>query len=311
MDKLFVKKKSVFEYLHGYFFMLIGCVCYGMSTSFFLEPSSIVAGGASGLAVTINYWWQSLPVGMLIIAINIPILIFGIRAQGWRFIIKCLVTVVCLGVITDLLTLISFVTETVDDKILCSLYGGILQGIGIGLFVRFEFSSGGTELLGRLITKKARFLKINVCIGVLDAIVVILGTIVTWQVNGVNNMLYALIVIFCSTKVSEIVLVGLEKSKFCFIITEKGSEISELLVKNSPRGVTMITGEGMYTHKNRNVLMTCIRNRQLSQLKALVYSVDPNAFVIVNDANEVRGNGFQSLIEDAPVDEKTEKNKNK
>ena len=302
MDKLFTKKKTAFEHLHGYFFMLLGCLCYGMSTSLFLEPMSIVAGGISGLAVTLNFLWNFLPVGMLIIALNIPILIFGIKAQGWKFIVKCLIKVVCLGVITDLLAKLSFVTQSVDDKVLCSLYGGILQGFGIGLFVRFEFSSGGTELLGRLISNKIKSLKINVCVGILDAIVVIVGTIITWQANDINNMLYALIVIFCSTKVSEIVLVGLEKSKFCFIITEKGEEVSELLVKNSPRGVTMITGEGMYTHKNRNVLMTCVRNRQLPQLKALVYSVDRNAFVIVSDATEVRGNGFQSLKEDAMND---------
>ncbi len=288
--------------------MLLGCLCYGASTSLFLEPTSIVAGGISGLAVTFNYIWNILPVGMLIIALNLPILLLAIKAQGWRFVLKCLITVVCLGVITDLLAEFSFITETVTDKVICSLYGGVLQGIGIGLFVRFEFSSGGTELLGRLVSNKIKSLKINVCVGILDAIIVIIGTIITWKTNGINNMLYALIVIFCSTKVSEIVLVGLEKSKFCFIISEKGAEISELLVKNSPRGVTMITGEGMYTHKNRNVLMTCVKNRQLPQLKHLVYSVDTNAFVIVSDANEVRGKGFTSLAEGEPKEILADKN---
>ncbi len=294
MEKLFVKKKSIFERFQGYIFMLIGCLCYGVSTTLFLEPNSIVAGGVSGLAVVLNFVWKFLPVGMLIIAINIPILCFAIKHQGWKFVFKCLLTVVCLGLITDALFFVSFITESVTDKVICSLYGGVFQGIGIGLFVRFEFSSGGTELLGRLLTSKVKSLKINVCVGILDAIVVIIGTIVT---KDINNMLYALIVIFCSTRVSEIVLVGLEKSKFCFIISEKGEEISNLLVKNSPRGVTMITGEGMYTHKNRNVLMTCVKNRQLPQLKHLVYSVDPNAFVIINDAKEVRGKGFESLAE--------------
>ena len=274
--------------------MLLGCVCYGISTSFFLEPNSIVAGGVSGLAVVINYLFNNLPVGMLIIAINLPILIFGIKAQGWEFILKCLLTVVCLGLITDLLVFFAFITETVTDKVITSLYAGICQGIGIGLFVRYQFSSGGTELLGRLISNKIKFIKINVCVGVLDAVVVIVGTFVT---NDINNMLYALIVIFCSTKVSEVILVGIEKSKLCIIISDKGWEISEVLLKNSPRGVTMISGEGMYTHKNHNVLITCVKNRQLSELKMFVYKVDPNAFVIVNDANEVRGKGFMALNE--------------
>ena len=290
-----IHKKTFFEHFKGYLFMLLGCVCYGVSTSFFLEPNSIVAGGVSGLAVVINYLFNSLPVGMLIIAINLPILILGIKAQGWEFILKCLLTVVCLGLITDLLALFAFITESVTDKVITSLYAGVCQGLGIGLFVRYQFSSGGTELLGRLISNKLKFLKINVCVGILDAIVVIVGTFVT---KDINNMLYALIVIFCSTKVSEIILVGIEKSKLCIIITDKGTEISDVLIKNSPRGITMISGEGMYTHKNHNVLFTCVKNRQLSELKHFVYRVDPNAFVIVNDANEVRGKGFMSLKED-------------
>ena len=295
MDKLFVKKKSFFEHFKGYLFMLIACVFYGASTSFFLGPRSIVAGGVSGLAVTLNYLWEFLPVGMLIIAINLPILIFGIRSQGLKFILKCLLTVVVLGIITDLLAEVAFITESVEDKVICSLYGGVLQGLGIGLFVKYEFSSGGTELLGRLISNKIKLVKINVCLGILDAIVVIVGTIVT---KDINNMLYALIVIFCSTKVSEIVLVGLEKSKLCIIISDKGAEISEILIKSSPRGVTMISGEGMYTHKNHNVLMTCVKNRQLHGLKRLVHSIDENAFVIVTDANEVRGKGFMKFDEE-------------
>ncbi len=123
--------------------MLLGCLAYGTSTSLFLAPRSIVAGGISGLAVMLNLLFEELPVGMLIIALNAPILIAGIRMQGWKFIIRALITIVSLGVVTDLLAKIPFQP---DDSVLASLYGGILQGIGIGLFLRYEFSSGGTEL---------------------------------------------------------------------------------------------------------------------------------------------------------------------
>ena len=135
-------------------------------------------------------------------------------------------------------------------------------------------------------------LKIPVCVGILDGIIVVLGAIVT---NSPDNMLYALIVIFASTKVSEIVLTGLEKSKLCIIITDKGEELSNVLVHNSPRGVTMLQGQGMYTNKEHRVLLTCVKNRQLTQLKLLVNSVDQNAFIIINESIEVRGQGFQSL----------------
>ena len=284
-------KQKVLQELKGYLFMLIGCLAYGSATSLFLAPASIVAGGVSGFAVMLNLLFDNLPVGMMIIALNIPILIAGLRMQGLKFILRALITIVTLGVVTDLLAYIPF---TPEEGVLASLYGGICQGIGIGFFLRYEFSSGGTELLGRIISNIVKVVRIPVCVGILDGIVVVLGAIVT---KDPNNMLYALIVIFVSTKLSEWILVGGEKSKLCIIITDKGKEISDTLLQNSPRGVTKLDGEGMYTHKGRDVLLTCVKKRQLNQLKQLVYNVDRHALIIVNDSVEVRGQGFQALDE--------------
>lgn len=284
-------KKAILTEAKGYVFMLIGCVMYALSTRLFLAPNSIVAGGVSGLSVLINLLNEKIPIGLISIAINIPILVAGIKFQGWKFIYRCLVTIVTLGVVTDIFEVLPALTT---DGVLASLYGGVCQGIAIGLFVRFEFSSGGTELLGRLISRFVKVLKIPVCVGILDAIIVIAGAIVT---KNPANMLYALIVVFVSTKVSEIVLVGLDKSKLCFIISEKGEEIAKTLLEKSPRGVTMINGEGMYTHSEKNILLTCVKNAQLTQLKQIVKEVDESAFIIINDSVEVRGKGFQNLNE--------------
>ena len=284
--------KKIWEEAKGYLFMLVGCLFYGASTSLFLAPNSVVAGGISGLAVLINILYDKISVGILIIAINLPILILAIKFQGWKFIFRCLITIATLSVVTDLLALCPPLTE---DGILAALYGGICQGVGIGLFVRYQFSSGGTELLGRLINRVARFISIPVCVGILDGIIVVLGAIF---LKNPSNMFHALIVIFGSTKISEMILVGLEKSKLCIIITDKGKEISDVLLKNSPRGITMLNGEGMYTQKERNVLLTCVKNHQLTQLKQIVKDVDENAFIIVNDSAEVRGKGFKQLGND-------------
>lgn len=284
--------KKIWEEAKGYLFMLVGCLFYGVSTSLFLAPNSVVAGGVSGLAVLINILYDKISVGILIIAINLPILILAIKFQGWKFIFRCLITIATLSVVTDLLALCPPLT---DDGILAALYGGICQGIGIGLFVRYQFSSGGTELLGRLINRVARFISIPVYVGILDGIIVVLGAIF---LKNPSNMFHALIVIFGSTKISEMILVGLEKSKLCIIITDKGKEISDVLLQNSPRGITMLNGEGMYTQKERNVLLTCVKNHQLTQLKQLVKDVDENAFIIVNDSAEVRGKGFKQLGND-------------
>lgn len=285
-------KENILNEAKGYLFMLIGCLAYGASTSFFLADNEIIAGGVTGLAVLINYLNENILIGMVSIAINLPILVLGVKFQGWKFVFRCLVTVATLGIVTDLLDLIPAADPLTDDGVLASLYGGICQGIGIGLFVRFEFSSGGTELLGRIIARFTKGIKIPVWVGILDGAIVVIGSIVT---GNPQNMLYALIVVFVSTKVSEIVLVGLEKSKLCIIISDKGEEISQTLIEKSPRGVTMLDGQGMYSHKDHNVILTCVKNHQLTQLKQIVKSIDDHAFIIINDSVEVRGQGFQSL----------------
>ena len=275
----------------GYLFMMLAGTAYAMSTTLFLAPNAIIAGGMAGIAVMINMFNENVPIGLTIILLNLPIYALALKFCGFKLVAKCLLTVTTLGVITDLITVFPGVT---NDPILASLYGGVCQGIGIGLFVKYEFSSGGTELMARLICGWIKASKIPIFVGILDGIIVITGAIVT---QNINNLLYALIVIFVSTKVSEVVLVGLEKSKFCLIITDKGAELSDVLIHRSPRGVTMLEGEGMYTHKQHNVVMTCVKNRQLTQLKQIVSEVDKNAFIIINDSIEVRGKGFQSLQE--------------
>lgn len=297
-------KKDLLDEIKGYIFMFLGCIAYGASTALFLEPNGIVAGGVTGLAVLFRMIINApITVGVWFIIINLPILLLGVKSQGIKFIIRCLITILTLGVITDLIEIINISLGNVnalgesvaltDDKVLSSLYGGICQGIGIGLFVRFQFSSGGTELLARLISKITKGISIPVVLGLLDGAIVVVGAVAT----GVENILHALIVVFVSTKLSEIVLVGLEKSKLCIIITNMGEEVSKALIENGPRGVTMLNGEGMYTHQTHNVLLTCVKNSELTRVKKIINTVDQKAFVIVNESVEVRGQGFKSLSE--------------
>lgn len=288
-----MKKEQTIKSIKEFSFMILACICYALSTVLFLAPNSIVAGGMTGLSVLINIIIDDLiPIGTIFILANIPVLILGIRYCGIKFVLKCLITVTSLGLITDLLGL--FLYKFTDDYILASLYGGICQGIGIGLFIKYKFSSGGTELLGRVISKWTKISNIPIFVGLLDGIIVILGSIFT---QNPNNMLYALIVIFVSTKVSEVVLMGLERSKVCIIVSDKGDEISKVLLENSPRGVTMLNGIGMYTKKEHEILLSCVKNRQLTQLKEIVKSIDPSAFIMINDAVEVRGKGFKDISE--------------
>ena len=283
------KKITLQTEFKRYFFMIMGCFSYSLSLQMFLIPNEIVGGGVSGAASLINIM-TGLPAGLFIVLINLPILFFGFRLMGWQFILRCFITTTTLGLTTELLAL--FVNPLTDNKILAAAYGGILQGIGIGLFIKYETSSGGTELLGRITNHAIPFGSIATHVAIFDALVVILGAV---ALENPENILFALILIFVSAKVSDLLVLGLNKAKLCYIITTKAEEISEFLIANSPRGVTLINGEGMYTKQPKGVLLTCVKNGQIASLKLSIKQLDENAFVIVTDANEVYGKGFKRI----------------
>lgn len=283
------KKTLIIKETRRYFFMVIACFLYALSLQMFLIPNKIVGGGVSGAASLIEIV-TTLPAGLFIVIINIPILIFGFKLMGWKFILRCFITTATLGLATEIL---SFFTVAITENALLSAgYGGILQGVSIGLFIKYETSSGGTELLGRLTHHVIPYGSIATHVAVIDALIVIMGAIV---LQNPENILYALILIFISAKVSDMVIVGLSKAKMCYIITTKAEEISDFLIANSPRGVTLVNGEGMFSKTPRGVLMTCIKSNQVSHLKASIHKLDENAFVIVTDANEVYGKGFKNI----------------
>jgi uncharacterized membrane-anchored protein YitT (DUF2179 family) len=283
------KKALIIKETRRYFFMVIACFLYALSLQMFLIPNKIVGGGVSGAASLIEIV-TTLPAGLFIVIINIPILIFGFKLMGWKFILRCFITTATLGLATEIL---SFFTVAITENALLSAgYGGILQGVSIGLFIKYETSSGGTELLGRLTHHVIPYGSIATHVAVIDALIVIMGAIV---LQNPENILYALILIFISAKVSDMIIVGLSKAKMCYIITTKAEEISDFLIANSPRGVTLVNGEGMFSKTPRGVLMTCIKSNQVSHLKASIHKLDENAFVIVTDANEVYGKGFKNI----------------
>lgn len=288
-DKKIIVKDSVKRYL----FMIIGCISYALSLRIFLIPNRIVGGGVSGAASLIEILTQ-IPAGYFILAINVPILIAGFKLMGWRFIVRCLITTAALSGFTNLLGLpvFDFLQDITHDPVLAALYGGILQGVGIGFFIRFEMSSGGTELLGRITHSVLPVFSIATHVAVFDGLVVIIGAVV---LKNPENVLYALILIFVSAKVSDIIVLGLNKAKLCYVITEKPLEISEFLIHHSPRGITLLKGEGMYSKTEKDVLLTCVKNHQITQLKSVVKSIDEHAFVIVTEATEVYGKGFHSF----------------
>ncbi|MBO4251884.1 MAG: YitT family protein [Clostridia bacterium] len=286
-------KQNTSDIIKRYAFMVIGCISYALSLRMFLIPNKIVGGGVSGAASLIEIL-TAIPAGYFIFAINIPILILGFKLMGWRFIVRCLITTASLSAFTNLfgLNLFDFLQGITASPILASLYGGVLQGIGIGLFIKFEMSSGGTELLGRLTHHVLPVFSIATHVAIFDGIVVLAGAIV---LKNPENVLYALILVFVSAKVSDVLVLGLNKAKLCYIISDKAEEIGDFLIHHSPRGITFLHGKGMYTGNEKGVLLTCVKSHQIQSLKTMVKSIDAHAFVIVGEATEVYGKGFTRI----------------
>ena len=283
-------KKIVLRECVRFTAMAVGCCLYALGVDCFLVHNKIVGGGASGLATLVYLLTDGkVGIGIMTVAINIPILLLGLRQLGWKFMLRCLVTIGVLALFNELFIGLPNLT---DNRILASVYGGILQGIGIGLFVKFKVSSGGTELLGREIRHWFKFFSIPVWTAILDAVIILSGAI---ALRDIENVLYALILIFVSAKTSDILIMGINRSKLCYVITDRGEEISQFLLSHSPRGITMLEGKGMYTGQDHQVLMTCVKPQQIDQLKAAVKQIDEHAFVIVGDANEVIGKGFTDM----------------
>ena len=283
-----------------YSMMVLACASYAVGFCFFIEPNNIVAGAMTGLAMVVNHFISAIPVGIWGYILNAPIIIISFFQEGKKFTFNCLITLVVLyAFIWGLDSIIAHYNIYVNLSSIGLgllpnvMFGAILQGIAVGLYCKYRCSSGGTELFGRFIHewthKKASIPVFN---GICDAVIVILGFL---TFKNVSNLFYAFIVIFIITKVSDLVLVGFASSKLCYIITDKGEEIGHFLVQHSPRGVTLIEGKGMYTDKERKILMTVVKKNQLTKLKEMIESLDQNAFMIVSETNEVLGNGFKKL----------------
>lgn len=283
-----MKREQMKESVLRYLFMAVGCFFYAMSLDLFLIPNSIVGGGVTGAATLLNILF-GFGVGLLTMALNLPILLAGLKTEGLAFIIRCLVTNTLLSVMIDVFSFLPAITE---NPILASVYGGVCQGVAIGIFYRTRMSSGGTELLGRILLSRFPGLSIGTMIAILDGIVVVTGAVV---LKTPENVLYALIVIFISARLSDTIVTGLNRAKMCYIITDHPEEVSRVLLAHSPRGVTNVSGTGMYTHTPRGVLMTVVKRHQLVELKRLVQSADALAFVIVSETTEVLGKGFQEM----------------
>lgn len=264
-----------------------GGLVYALSVVVFLNPNNIVPGGVTGIAMVINHVFPFLPIGVLIIVINIPLFIAGAKFEGRPFLIKSVIGTAFSSVFIDLLDGIFYYTE---DQILATLYGGILMGLGLGIIFTRGATTGGSDIVSRLFKRKFPHVSMGRMMLVLDLIVISFAAAVF---GHFSFALYAIVGIYVSSLVIDKVLYGFDLDKVAFIITALPSEVFSAIDDELDRGATILHGEGAYSGKPTKVIMCAIKVRQIAQFKDLVRNVDPNSFVIISDAREVLGDGFR------------------
>ena len=276
-----MKKRPVWV---DYTLIIVGAFIMGFAIKNMYDPVNLVTGGVSGVAIIMKEL-AHVPLWVTNTVLNIPLFLAAWKIKGWGFIKRTAVATVALSVSLYVIPETHILTV---DIFLAALFGGIISGIGTGLVFMFSATTGGTDMLAALIQRKLRQYSIAQIMQVLDGMVVLAGA----AVFGVQYALYALIAIFCVSKISDGILDGMKFSKQAFIISDHYQEIANAIMIRMERGVTSLDGNGMYSGQERKILFCVVAPKEIVKIREIVREFDPGAFVIVSDVREVFGEGF-------------------
>ncbi len=276
--------------VQDYLLITLGALLQALSIRLFLVPGHLVNGGISGLAQLINYYTK-FPIGVMILIGNLPLLILGWRHLGGRrFALRTSFAVVAVSVLTDVLVLFLPSTGLSNDIVLNTLYGGVISGIGYGLVYRGHGTSGGTDILVKIINNW-RAIPISQSYLITDSLIMFLGGLAySWR-----NALYAIIMLFISGIAAEVTTDGPNVVRTAVIITCYPQKVTQAILTDLERGVTAIDATGAYTGEQRAFLYCVINRSEVSVLKSLVREADPEAFIVIGQAHEALGEGFRPL----------------
>lgn len=273
--------------MNSIIYIILGCIISSFGISVFLLPNQLSNGGFSGIA-TIGFYFFKIPMSITIILLNIPFFILGYFKLGKKFMIKTIISTTIYSLCIDLFSKIPPLT---DDRFLASIYGGIVVGIGLALIFKAGSSTGGTDLIAYIIqVYKDGFRISNILVG-LDIFVVTLNLICFRQIE---IGLYSAITIYIVGKMLDIVFEGLNFSKMIYIISDENEKIASKITKELSRGLTGFYGKGMYTGKQKTIILCVTNRRNIIYIKNLAKEIDPYSFIIITDAREVYGLGFKN-----------------
>lgn len=271
------------------FAIVFGSFLSSIAINQLIIPHFLLSGGVGGIAIVIQYI-TGVAAGALILIINIPIFIIGIRETDRDFIAHSLIGTVALSIFLIVLKDIELLKYVrVDDTMLASIFGGVLNGIGAGIIFKNRGSMGGTDIIA-VIVKKYKSMNIGSVLFLINIIIVCIASLL----YGVKPGMFALISMYISSVVLDRVQEGFDRKKSVFIISEKVDEVSKAILSKLNRGVTLLYGEGAYTKNDRRVIYCIVTTKQLAELKHIIEAIDPKVFLTVSDTTEVLGKGFKN-----------------
>ncbi len=277
----------MFKKFLDYLGIFLGVLLVSISIVMFLAPNKLVGGGVSGIAIILYHTFK-LPIGIVMIILNIPIFIAGIKLLGLHFGIKTFLGTLLLSITIDLLGF--FHLPSITNNFLATVYGGLIGGFGLGIVFKYGGSTGGTDILAQILSHYSG-LNLGQALLFIDGIIVIIaGFIFNFELA-----LYALLVILIQGYAIDLVQEGLSYTKAALVFSEKPRELGEKILYDLGRGVTIFYGMGLYTGQEREILYCVVSQAEVSKLKEIIHKNDPKAFVVISPAHEVLGEGFKSF----------------
>ena len=281
-------------------FMAAGAVVYAVSVNAFTSPNNIAPGGVTGIATMLNYLFST-PIGLVAFLINIPIILWAVVESGYKLVAKSVVAILLSSVAIDLLAPI--VPSYQGNMILVALFAGLCEGLGLSLTFLRGATTGGTDMLARLLGRRMPHLSMGKLMLAVDGLIVLASAFVY---GSIENAMYACIVIFVSTRLIDSILYGTDvgTGKLFFVMSPKVRQMGDRIIREVDRTVTYLDSHGGYTNEPGETMLCAVRRFEVFQVQAIIREEDRDAFVIVGDAGQITGEGFRSAhSDDKPLKE--------
>ena len=273
--------------LKSYGIMTIGSLIFALAFDWLYAPNQVGMGGITGLAQVVNTLLPTLSVGTLVFVFNIPLFLAGWKWIGFHLLASSMFAMTLSSVAIDAIA--AAYTFTPIDSMLAALCGGAMMGLGLGTVFSQGATTGGTDIVARLLKLKFPWLPLGNLILIPDFMILVLAGLVFGRVE---TTLYGAVALFVSSRVMDVVLYGLDTSKVAYIISDNWEEIAHVMTHQQQRGITILQGRGAYTGREKQVLMVAFKQREIVQVKRTVHRLDERAFLIVCNAHDVLGEGF-------------------